>query len=251
MKCDEVKPTCGPCAKKDKTCDYVNSNRHSVDPRATNRAVPETLPVVSTAQQTPPPEQSNDRASSGPNPNPVHYEPHGTSDHAWTASETDANPPPPALLEYRSENELILSRSPEALHGDYLSPSTASLAAVRWFGLLSGGFPSDGPQLSAIPNAWEDQSLSLGHASDDDPAQASSLQRATQVLDSPPGSAASHDVTDGRATESSTLTEEQIWQSREPIELLATEQALFEHFVHQVSPWVGRRCYIRDWCTLT
>lgn len=244
MKCDEVKPTCGACAKKDQICDYVHSDRHSIDTPATNKAVPEVLPVVSTTQGTPPPEQSNDHVSSGSNPSPVHYEPRGNPDYAWTASETDANPPPPALLEYRPENELIPSQSPEVLHGDYLSPSTASLAAVRWFGLLASGFPSDGPQLSTIHNPWEDQSLSLGNSRDYDPAQASSLQRATQVLDSPPGSAASHDVADGRATESSALTEEQIWQSREQIELSPVEQSLFEHFVHQVSPWVGRRCYI-------
>lgn len=228
MKCDEIKPACGPCTKKNKTCDYANSNRNNIDSAATNKVVPESLSLLSTTQQTPPQEQNIDHVSSDHNPGEVHYQPHGASDHARTASEAGLNPSPPAMLEYRLENEGIPSQSPGGMHGDYLSPSTSSLAAVRWLGLLASGFPSDGPQLPTLSDSWESQSLSFGYQSGDGPAQPSSLQRATQVLDGPAGRSASQDVTEG-----------QVWQSQEPIDLLPAEQTLFEHFVHQVSPMVG------------
>ncbi|KGO48168.1 Protein of unknown function DUF3468 [Penicillium expansum] len=239
MKCDEIKPICGPCAKKDKICDYTNLNQHSLDSSATNKVVPENLPILSTVQPIPPLEQNNNHLSSDHNAGQVNYQLHGASDHARTVSEADLNPSPPAMLEYRLENEHIPSHSPGGMHGDYLSPSTTSLAAVRWLGLLASGFPSDGPQLSTLSDTWESQSLSLGYRGGDVPTQTSSLQRATQVLDGPPGRSASQDVTDDRFTESTTMTERQVWQSREPIDLLPTEQTLFEHFVHQVSPLVG------------
>lgn len=245
MKCDEVKPTCGPCAKKEKICDFSNPTQNTTSsPQVTSSAVPEALPAVPSAQ-TLPPEQSSDHTPRGPNQDPVHYEPHETSDHAWTAPETNANPLIPALLEYPLGNDAIPEDRPVALYEDYLPPSTAALAAVRWFGLLASGFPGGDQQLSIAPNFWDDGSLSLGHFNDDGNPQVSSLQRATQVLDSP-GSAASHDMTNGDATENNALTEEHIWQSRQPIELLPEEQVLFKHFVNQVGPWVGHRIYIRD-----
>ncbi|CAI7604212.1 unnamed protein product [Penicillium discolor] len=239
MKCDEIKPACGPCTKKNKICDYANSNRNNVDSAATNKVAPDNLSILSTTQQTSPLEQNIDHVSSDHSPGEVHYQPHGASDHARTASAAGLNPSPPAMLEYRLENEGIPSQSPGGMHGDYLSPSTSSLAAVRWLGLLASGFPSDGPQLPTLSDSWESQSLSLGYQSGNGPTQLSSLQRATQVLDGPAGRSASQDVTDGRFTGSSTLTEGQVWQSQEPIDLLPAEQTLFEHFVHQVSPLVG------------
>lgn len=42
----------------------------------------------------------------------------------------------------------------------------------------------------------------------------------------------------GGVSGQASLQEEQIWQSREPIELLPVEETLFGHFVDRVSPWV-------------
>ncbi|CAG7994038.1 unnamed protein product [Penicillium salamii] len=237
MKCDEVKPICGPCAKKERICDYATSETHRVDPAASDRPVTRTRPDLSATQQIPNSEQINNPNQNSPNTDPVHHEPQLNPGYTWAASEGKTDPSAP-LLEYRSEDELTPGQTSETLHGDYLSPSTASLAAVRWLGLLAGGFPGDNLQQSTVSNIWESHSLALGHSENDDPPQVSSLQRATQVLDSPCGGAASLDVTNGHATEGSALTEMQIWQSREPIELSPDEQALFEHFVHHVSAWI-------------
>lgn len=63
----------------------------------------------------------------------------------------------------------------------------------------------------------------------------------TQVLDSPPAGDAIHDLDATGA-----LDEERTWQTPKSIALLPAEQALFEHFLHQVCPWVGGIMYFID-----
>lgn len=181
----------------------------------------------------------NDHPSSGAILGSAPNEPLQTTDLSWTCSEPDANRPPPALLDHLSGDALAANQSPIALQHTYLSPSNASFAAVRWLGLLASDAARDSPQLSTIPNSHANQNHLSGHFSADGLIQRSSLQYATQVLESPPASNASHDPTDSSAPGGVTPREKQIWQSREPIELLEAEQTLFEYFVHHVSPWVG------------
>jgi hypothetical protein len=78
------------------------------------------------------------------------------------------------------------------------------------------------------------QILSFDHSRVEGSDEPSSLQRATQVLDSPHASHATY----GSADAPSMLKEEQIWQGAKSIELLPAEQTLFEHFVHQVCLWI-------------
>lgn len=144
-----------------------------------------------------------------------------------------------------------MNQSPIALQNTYLSPSNASFAAVRWLGLLASDAARDSPQLATIPNFYANQNPPSGHFSADGLIQRSSLQYATQVLESPPASNASHDQTDSSAPGGVTLREKRIWQSRGPIELLEAEQTLFEYFVHQVSPWVGCSSHACDFDSLT
>lgn len=245
MKCDEIKPICGACAKKDNLCEYTSSGRRSVKFPASDRAIIETVPELTT-QQTTSPVENDDHASTDANPNPTLYEPHGATDSVWTISEADANTIPPAQLDHLSGSHLASIQSPVALQHSSLSPSNPSFAAVRWFGLLASDAARDSSHLSTIANSWANQSLSLDQSGPDGLIQPSSLQRATQVLDSPPASDASHDPTHTSASGGSTLGEEQIWHSREPIELLPSEATLFEHFLHQVSPWVCHYCHACD-----
>ncbi|KAJ5815078.1 hypothetical protein N7474_006855 [Penicillium riverlandense] len=237
LKCDEVKPICGACAKKDNPCEYASSGRRSVNVPASVRAITEAVPELPT-QHTTSPGENNDHASSDAYPNPALYEPHEATGSAWTISQADANPLPPAQFDHLSGNHLASSQSPVALQHSSLSPPNASFAAVQWFGLLASDAARDSSQPSTIPNSWANQSLSLDHSGADSLAQPSSLQCATQVLDSPPASDASHAPAHIGTLGGSTLGEEQIWHSREPIELLPTEATVFEHFIHQVSPWI-------------
>lgn len=240
MKCDEIKPICGPCAKKDKLCEYTSAVRHSVNVPASDGATTGAAPSPTT-QKTTSPGQDGVPASTAAIPDTSPDELHESPDLAWTAPDADVNPHAQDLLDHLPGSDLASNQSPIAWQQSYLSPSNASFAAVRWFGLLASDAARDSPQLSTFPPSGANESLSLDHSGGDGLAQISSLQRATQVLDSPTATHTSHDPTDAGATGGSTLGEEQIWQSREPVELLPTEQTLFEHFVHRVCPWVGHR----------
>ncbi|KAF3393777.1 hypothetical protein F1880_004811 [Penicillium rolfsii] len=234
LKCDEAKPICGACAKRDKLCEYASSGRRSVNDSASDRAITEAAPEPTT-QQTTSLRENNDHAPSGANPTPPAYQPHEVTDLAWTISEADADPPPPALLDHLQGSHLASSQSQVALQHSYLSPSNASFAAVRWFGLLASDAARDSSQLPTIPNSCANQSLYGA----DGLTQPSSLQCATQVLDSPPVGDTSHGPTHAGASGASTLSEEHIWQSREPIELLPAEQTLNISYINQFSTFVA------------
>lgn len=223
--------------------------RRSTNVPASDGAISDAVPAP-TSQQTASPE-INDHPSSGVIPDPAPNEPLQTTDLSWTCAEPDANHPPPALLDHLSVDALAANQIPIALQNTYLSPSNASFAAVRWLGLLASDAARDSPQLATIPNSYANQNPPSGHFSADGLIQRSSLQYATQVLESPPASNASHDQTDSSTPGGVTLREKRIWQSRGPIELLEAEQTLFEYFVHQVSPWVGCSSHACDFDSLT
>ncbi|OOF90689.1 hypothetical protein ASPCADRAFT_400658 [Aspergillus carbonarius ITEM 5010] len=226
LKCDEVKPICGPCIKKDKACEYPTSGRRSID-RVGSDVAP-----VSTRDETTSPGQHNDSPSHDAIPDPVPYEPHVSEGLSWNCSDADVNPPLPAVLDHLPGSNLGVSQSPVAFQHAYLSPSNASFAAVRWFGLLASDAARDTPQLPAVPNPHHD--ISVDHYGANILSQPRSLQYATQILDHTLDTDASQVQTGVPATASSPLEEELIWQSRESIELLPTEQALFEHFINEI-----------------
>ncbi|PWY66482.1 hypothetical protein BO94DRAFT_504224, partial [Aspergillus sclerotioniger CBS 115572] len=219
MKCDEVKPVCGPCTKKDKSCEYHPSGRRSI-----------VAPVSAQEETTTP---GIDDSQNDAIPDPVTYEPHEAAGASWNCSDVDVNPPLP-VLDHLPGSDLAASQSPITFQHAYLSPSNASFAAVRWFGLLANDAARDSPQLSTAPYPHARESIPLDHYGTDSLNQPRSLQYATQLLDNTLDIDPSHDQTGVTATASSPLEEQLIWQSRESIELLPTEQALFEHFVNQI-----------------
>lgn len=154
-------------------------------------------------------------------------------DVSWPTSGAISTLPNTDLLDHSSANDLVSNHSPVAYQQSYLSPSNASFAAVQWFGLLASDAARDRPHLANHPHLRSTQILTFDHSGVAD--EPSSLQRATQVLDSPHASNTAYGSTDA----SNTLDEEKIWQSPKAIELLPAEQTLFEHFVHQVCPWVS------------
>lgn len=245
MKCDEAKPICGPCAKKDKICEYTTTGRRSTNAPALDETISDVVPSPVSQQKTPP--DINEHSPSGVIQDPV---PSETADLSWTCAEPDVNHSPPALLDNLSGDALNPSQSPLALQTNYLSPSNASFAALRWLGLLAGDAARDSPQLLTIPNFYANQNPSLDQTGPDNLIQRSSLQHATQALGNSPASNASNDPADSNVP--GVLGEKQNWQSQESIELLPTEQTLFEYFVNQVSPWVGDLFTIsKSTCSLT
>ncbi|KAE8330937.1 Zn(II)2Cys6 transcription factor [Aspergillus sergii] len=235
LKCDEVKPVCGPCTKNDKLCEYASPGRCSVNGPATDRSVVDAVSMPITQHSTPPKEVS-DYAPTDDNTIYPSNELHKDTDLAWTAPGADANGAPLALLDNLQGSRLASNQSPIALQPSTRSPSNASFAAVQWFGLLASDAAKGSSQPSTIPNSWATQSLSVGHNDDNSVNQPSSLQSATQVLDDPPAGDTSQGPTHGGT--SGGIDGEKIWQSQEPIELLPVEQTLFEHFVNHVSPCI-------------
>lgn len=243
VKCDEVKPICGACARKDNTCEFASSS-HSTNDSVSGRAFVKATPELS-AERISSPAENSEHASSTTQADQVTFEPPEAIIPAGPSSAVDTNPSPPVEFNRSTGDQITSIESPFAIPDNYLSPSNASFAAVRWFGLLANDAARDSSTVWTIQNSWANQSLSLGHSGSDDQAQLSSLQRATQVLDGP-SIYGSHDLTHVGASGESPLEEEQIWQSREPIDLLPAEATLFGHFVDRVSPWVCLVCPVHD-----
>ncbi|CAG7917698.1 unnamed protein product [Penicillium olsonii] len=246
LKCDEAKPTCGACDKRNSRCEYTGSSRRSVVLPASNvdtteniiQDIPEDVLVdvseVATGQQqatSPATESRQAPESTHTDASNLRYDTYEVADSTWIDHEPALSSP---QLDHLAQNQLACSQSPLALQTYPLSAANASFAAVQWFGLLASDAARDISQLSTVPHSWANESLSLGNSG----PQLSSLQCATQVLDSPPPSHANHGPAHAGGPGNSPLAEAHIWQSREPIELLPTESTLFEHFVTQVSPWI-------------
>jgi hypothetical protein len=243
LKCDEVKPTCGACARKDNTCEFASSSRHSTNVSISDRALAKAAPELS-AEEIPSTVKNNKHASITTQTEHVIFDPPEAIVPAEPSPALDTNPSPPVEFDQSTGAEINSIERPFIAPENYLSPSNASFAAVRWFGLLVNDAARDSSTVWTTQDSWANQSLSLDHSSSDEQTQVSPLQCATQVLDGPsiyesPG------LTHVGSSEESPLEEEQIWQSREPIELLPAEAALFGHYVDRVSPWVCSGCPVQ------
>lgn len=233
MKCDEVKPVCGACARKKNVCEFGRRNTSLPALERTPNKATIDLPT----EQASSPVENNGHISNTASTTPAPFEPPETTVAPWSGPSIDANPSPHGQLDHSTVNQFDLNHSPVGYPDEYLSPSNASFAAVRWFGLLANDAARDSSTISAIQSSLGSQSLSLGHSASDDETQLSPLQRATQVLDGP-SVYQNHELVDATSSGESPLEKEQIWQSREQIEILPTEATLFEYFVDRVSPWV-------------
>lgn len=126
--------------------------------------------------------------------------------------------------------------------------ASASVAAARWFGLLSndaaGGVLPEAEIPLVLDGGLHDSVLNQ-HDADLTP-----LQRATRIVDSvqlpehgqETRLIPSHPVT--------TAAEKSFWQAPENISLLDQEQLFFQTFLHRICSWVRhtRYCNSIQWC---
>ncbi|OQE91204.1 hypothetical protein PENNAL_c0010G06850, partial [Penicillium nalgiovense] len=237
LKCDEVKPICGACAKNHKICEFASSGRHSDNLPASAGAVTEAVPDLS-AQQRAVAVEDNERESSTAQTNPTLSGLREAIVPGWPSFAVD-HLSQPAQLDQLAGSQSDSNQNLVASTDTSLSPSNSSFAAVRWFGLLANDAAKDSSPVSTIHNSWVNQGFSLqDHSNAGGQTQLSSLQCATLVLDGHSSIYASHHSAHAGTSGDDTLGEEQIWQSREPIGLLPGEETLFEHFVTRVSPWI-------------
>ncbi|KAF6513681.1 hypothetical protein HZS61_007006 [Fusarium oxysporum f. sp. conglutinans] len=109
--------------------------------------------------------------------------------------------------------------------------ASASVAAVRWFGILANDASNE-----AFPDA--DAPLGLdGELLDTSPdGQADSditpLQKATRIIDAQPPT---RDAVNDHAAN---VSEESLWQAPRSISLLDREQTLFQNFLHRICSWL-------------
>ncbi|KPA40254.1 quinate transport protein [Fusarium langsethiae] len=101
--------------------------------------------------------------------------------------------------------------------------SSASAAAVRWFGILANDAPNEEVlEADALQNDLLDTSPDGQAESDITP-----LQRATRAIDTKP-----------EISDTSKTCEESLWQVSESILLLDEEQDLFQNFLHRICSWL-------------
>lgn len=127
--------------------------------------------------------------------------------------------------------------SPTSTTSPSAAAASASVAAVRWFGLLA----NDASREAALQQEDHDDApplLDAGGFLDPSDGQKEDdmtpLQRATRLIDNQPP--ATRD--EGMTHSASSGEEERLWAASENIALLDREQALFENFLHRICPWV-------------
>ncbi|KAL4970945.1 Zn(II)2Cys6 transcription factor [Aspergillus stella-maris] len=271
LKCDEVRPVCGPCLRVSRQCGYSQSSgsRESVEQPAEETieqpvedvTLDEPSPIGNRSDPaiTPIPENNIDQ-SPVVSPSHEHQDP---SLLAWTASH--GQPPRHPLDQLAAivaidhttspfANSLSAHQYPElpnSVTSSMESPGpTVNAATVRWFDLLANDAIREIPQMSGWFTGYGHDILEETNA-----AHVTPLQRATRIVDrthpedgngihpDPNVGVSAHD-TEQHGLNGHVMTspagslEERLWQAEESIQLLPQEFSLFENFVQRISPWI-------------
>ena len=222
MKCDEVKPVCGPCAKGDRTCEYGAGSTDDTPSRIT------TAPYPSTSDQSTPSLQNQ-------------HSHHGS----FSSSTENRLPSSNTWPTTPSGDDSLTILSP---HSTYSSTGYGTeVAPLRWFGLLATDAADVSLDLPALENLSENAlaqryrvhpdgvSVSELHTPSQTPAalaQGVALQNASRLLQVSAISPMPSSTQDGG------VDERQYWQSPEPIQLKDHEHDMFQRFVTGVSLWI-------------
>lgn len=152
---------------------------------------------------------------------------HTSDPVSWNASRQSYNDVPETTARAHSGTVDSASTTPTA---------SASVAAARWFGLLStdaaGGVLQDA-EIPLVADGGLLDSVLNQHDGDLTP-----LQRATRIVDSdqsPDHGQGRQSIPDHALT---TAAEQPFWQATENISLLDQEQFFFQTFLHRICSWV-------------
>ncbi|KAL4936593.1 hypothetical protein BDV06DRAFT_233258 [Aspergillus oleicola] len=275
LKCDEVRPVCGPCLRVSRQCGYSQSSgsRASVEQPAEETAeqpteqpvgditVDEPSLTVSHSGPIVPPIAENNIDQS-----PVVSPSHAQQDPPLFSWATGHDQPALHALDQLAAivaidqtnspfaNGLSAPQYPEMPHSvtsSMESPGpTVNAATVRWFDLLANDAVRETPQFSGGFAGYGHDILEETNA-----AHVTPLQRATRIVDrthAEDGSGVHSDFSaeisahdkgqhgiDGHVMNSpASSLEERLWQAEESIQLLPQEYSLFENFVQRISPWI-------------
>ncbi|KAF4971999.1 hypothetical protein FSARC_1329 [Fusarium sarcochroum] len=115
--------------------------------------------------------------------------------------------------------------------------ASASVAAVRWFGILANDASTEAFQDADAPLGFDGGLLDTspdGQVESD----ITPLQRATRIIDTQPPTQELSDKVISTGGQTTNVTEESLWQASESISLLDREQALFQNFLHRICSWL-------------
>ncbi|KAL2857995.1 fungal-specific transcription factor domain-containing protein [Aspergillus pseudoustus] len=274
LKCDEVKPVCGPCLKVSRQCIYsqLSDLRSRIEPSEKSPQEPAADSFGESLQE--PLAEPLEEASEGP------------IEEERPAALAQPSVPliPSSFTGVGSDQSPVISSSheppnPSILpwpHGDGQPPlhpldQLAAIVAIdhttspqRLGNGLATHYSSDIPSVTSsiesprltvntatvrwfdllandairespqIAGAGYGEISSLERLDDIDASQITPLQRATRIVDRNLGDVDTHPI-DSPVGSS---YEEALWQAQEPIQLLPREYSLFENFVQRVSPWI-------------
>ncbi|KAJ4251492.1 hypothetical protein NW762_011479 [Fusarium torreyae] len=229
-KCDNVQPTCGFCASLNIPCSYDDTEKdHSTfDPASLEilrqlgqiiTSQDELTQVVRSIAAT----QSQATSSLAPA-----HQLHAVTDGlSWNAAGVQTQQLPHATDWFGGQSESA-STTPAA---------SASVAAVRWFGILANDASSEAFQDADVPLGLDGDLLGTSPDCQVE-SDITPLQRATRIIDAqPPGRGVSEEGI-GVDSHATNTTEESLWQAPESISLLDREQALFQNFLHRICSWL-------------
>ena len=220
MKCNEVKPICGQCAKGNRTCVYGVLSTDSTPPR------------ISTATFT----SGDDQRP----PNPPQHSQHGSFSSTTDVRQQGLQQGPTTP----TANDTLQITSPQ---NTYSSTYGTEVAPLRWFGLLVGDAADISLDLPS-PESLSESALSQRHRLHPDgvsihglrtPSQTSAALAEGVSLQSPSKLLQLSGLSPLPAGQGNSSAEElNLWQAQEPIQLEGHEFDMFRRFVSEISLWI-------------
>ncbi|KAK3672511.1 hypothetical protein LTR78_007561 [Recurvomyces mirabilis] len=219
MKCDEVKPLCGPCSKGDRECIYGLATNEEDEPQ-TSHSVSSQASVYVSAPQHNTPQQHRTSFSSNPDSRAL-------PQRQWPTTPVTEEP--------------VVGASPQSNFSTSTGYGT-EVAPLRWFGLLAGDAQNGDLNLPALDSLSDVQRYLSRHETGP-PApsissprtplgfSADSLQNPSRMLQI---SALSPAPPNGGPV----IDERQYWQAAEPIQLKDHEHDMYQRFVLVLSLWI-------------
>lgn len=215
MKCDEVRPVCGPCTKASRACVYGSLN---ASPSANRRQVAHSGSIVS------------------PEPASAHQEATLPASGVDAAAESTATGP---LLAQQLHSPPGVS-SPHSVH----SNSTAygvEVAPLRWYSLLAGDAATDSAHSAANLDNLSDAALvhSYGnHLSAQVDGANRPHVRFSEIVDTQSSPRASHPSVLSPNLTNENADECHLWQSAHHIQLTGRESTILERYVTGIGLWL-------------
>ncbi|KAL2822021.1 fungal-specific transcription factor domain-containing protein [Aspergillus granulosus] len=274
LKCDEVKPVCGPCLKVSRQCVYsqLSDLRSRIEPsekslqespaEAFEESLQEPLaepleeapegpvekPRPATLPQATVPFIPSSFTGTGSEKSPgvsSSHEPHNSTILSWPHGE--GQPPLHPLDQLAAIVAIEHTTSPQNLGNGLATQYSSDIPSV------ANSIESPRLTVNTATVRWFDllandairespqisgagygDISSLERLDDRDISQITPLQRATRIVDHNLRDVDTHPI-DSPVGSSS---EEALWQAQESIQLLPREYSLFENFVQRVSPWI-------------